>query len=124
MTVTEARADATAPPPPDCVLVDGEPDAERVGDVWFARDVHALRAAPGLPAHLAQELDAWIRHMPDENVRSRRPFLVVEDRDGLTAYVFAPDPERQVPAWWRAALAAWRRTHARGPLGPAAPEAA
>jgi hypothetical protein len=95
------------------LLLDGEPDAERVGDVWFARDVHALLAAPGLPLHIAQELDAWIRHMPDENVRSRRPFMVVKDeKDGLTAFVFAPKPKRPVPAWWRAALAAWQQTHA------------
>jgi hypothetical protein len=72
-----------------------------------------VTCTPGLPLHIAQELDAWIRHMPDENVRSRRPFMVVKDeKDGLTAFVFAPKPKRPVPAWWRAALAAWQQTHA------------
>ena len=107
------HAYVTAAPPEDCVAVESEPDSERVDTCWYARDVYALVAAPGLPPHVASELRAWARTL-DANVRRRRPFMLEVSGDGRTAYVFAPSPLRRVPAWWRDAVESWARTHGGG----------
>lgn len=70
---------------------------ERKDGCWYARDVFALLAHPAISATLRAELEGW-SITNDENVRDRRPFVVLPD--GSYSFDWRYRLTRGAPAWW------------------------